>query len=161
MKQDFELSGVRSSLSLRAGTDRIEIDGSEHDASIRPLGDGEYVLTLNGTPQRVWIARLGDSIFVHMGGRAWEVEALDSLLAGGEDGGPSSDTVSAPMPGTVISLTCKSGDHVKRGDALMAIESMKLQTTITAPRDGVVAACHYDVGATFEKAATLVTLEAE
>lgn len=161
MKQDFELCGTRSSLSLRAGTNRIEIDDAEHDGSIRPLGGGEYVLSLDGAPQRVWIARTGDTIFVHMAGRAWEVEALDSLLAGGEDGGPSSDTVIAPMPGTVVSITCKAGDHVKRGDALMAIESMKLQTTITAPRDGIVAACHYEVAATFEKAATLVTLEAE
>lgn len=161
MKRDFELNDVRTSLSLRAGTSHLEIDGSEHDASLRLLGDGEYVLTLNGTQQRAWIVRDGDTIFVHMAGRAWEVEALDALLAGGEDGGPSSDTIIAPMPGTVVSLSCKEGDHVKRGDALLAIESMKLQTTITAPRDGVVATCHVAMGATFEKAATLVTLEAE
>lgn len=161
MKRDFELDGIRSTLSLRAGTTQVEIDGNEHDASLRALGDGEFVLTLNGTQQRAWIARLGDTIFVHIAGRAWEVEALDPLLAGGEDGGPSSDTVIASMPGTVISVTCKQGGHVKRGEALMVIESMKLQTTITAPRDGVIATCHVETGATFEKAATLITLEAE
>ncbi len=43
----------------------------------------------------------------------------------------------------------------------MVIESMKLETTITAPRDGVVAELGYAVGDTFDKGAVLVRLAPE
>jgi biotin carboxyl carrier protein len=50
---------------------------------------------------------------------------------------------------------------VKRGQTLMVIESMKMETTIVAWRDGVVGAVHRPLGATFDRKAPLVSLEPE
>ena len=47
-------------------------------------------------------------------------------------------TVSAPMPGKVLSVNCKVGDAVKAGDVLMILEAMKMQNEIMAPADGTV-----------------------
>lgn len=164
MKRDFDLAGTRSSVAVRASdgpNKTIEIDGAAHDAALRDLGGGEYLLTLDGASHRVQLARQGDTVFIHADGRAWKAEGLDPLQEASGAGGTSSDTVTANMPGTVVSISCKQGDRVKKGDALLVIESMKLQTTVGAPRDGVVATCHVEAGGTFDKDVTLVTLEAE
>ena len=44
--------------------------------------------------------------------------------------------VGAPMPGLIAQVNVRSGDDVKKGDALMTIEAMKMQTSIRAERDG-------------------------
>jgi 3-methylcrotonyl-CoA carboxylase alpha subunit len=42
------------------------------------------------------------------------------------------------MPGRVVKLMAQAGDSVKKGQALMILEAMKMEHTITSPRDGVV-----------------------
>ncbi len=46
--------------------------------------------------------------------------------------------VTAPMPGTILSVGVKVGQSVKAGDVLMVLEAMKMENDITAPSDGVV-----------------------
>ena len=63
------------------------------------------------------------------------------------------------MPGVVIAVHVAAGDQVHAGQALMVIESMKLETTLAAPRDARVKAVHHAVGASFALKAALITLE--
>ena len=46
--------------------------------------------------------------------------------------------VSAPMPGTILSVSVKPGDTVKRNQVLMVLEAMKMENEIVAPVEGVV-----------------------
>jgi pyruvate carboxylase len=46
--------------------------------------------------------------------------------------------VGAPMPGTVVTVTAVAGAHVTRGDALVTLEAMKMETAVRAESDGVV-----------------------
>jgi pyruvate carboxylase len=46
--------------------------------------------------------------------------------------------VAAPMPGVVATVSVKSGQHVTRGSPLVSIEAMKMESMITADRDGTV-----------------------
>ena len=50
------------------------------------------------------------------------------------------------MPGKVIAFLAKAGDAVKQGQPLAVMEAMKMEHTITAPRDGTVAELLYAVG---------------
>lgn len=52
--------------------------------------------------------------------------------------GPAGD-LSAPMPGTVLSVSARAGDQVSRGDTLLVLEAMKMENALHSPRDGVVA----------------------
>jgi pyruvate carboxylase len=47
--------------------------------------------------------------------------------------------VAAPMPGTVATVPVSQGGRVSRGDVLVTIEAMKMETTVRADRDGTVA----------------------
>jgi acetyl-CoA carboxylase biotin carboxylase subunit len=54
----------------------------------------------------------------------------------------SGDSLAAPMPGQVIALLVTEGQDVRAGDPLVILEAMKMEHTIRAPHDGVVAAIH-------------------
>jgi glutaconyl-CoA/methylmalonyl-CoA decarboxylase subunit gamma len=49
-----------------------------------------------------------------------------------------SGEVRSPMPGVILDIAVHTGDEVKKGDALCALEAMKMKSAIRAPKDGVV-----------------------
>lgn len=163
MKRILSLAGAAATvIVLHRGADTIvQIGDRQRKAALRELGGGAFVLTLDGKPHRIWLARDGDRVFVHANGAAWTVEVERSAGKAGKSAYDGADSAPAPMPGTVVSLAVKSGDSVKPGDTLMVIESMKLETSIKAWREGVVDTVHVEAGATFDKGATLVTLAPE
>jgi len=67
--------------------------------------------------------------------------------------------VGAPMPGMVVHTTVREGDEVAAGDALLGLEAMKMETTISAPHDGRIATLHVSSGVTVAAGDLLVTLE--
>ena len=68
------------------------------------------------------------------------------------------ETVSAPMPGTILSVKVSQGQAVKRGQVLLILEAMKMENEIVAPRDGVVVQVVTTQGASVETGAPLVVL---
>jgi 3-methylcrotonyl-CoA carboxylase alpha subunit len=50
------------------------------------------------------------------------------------------------MPGKVVAVLAAKGQEVKKGDALVIMEAMKMEHTIAAPHDGVVEDVLYAVG---------------
>jgi 3-methylcrotonyl-CoA carboxylase alpha subunit len=63
------------------------------------------------------------------------------------------------MPGKVVSVSVKKGASVKRGDALLTLEAMKMEHALTAPFDGTVAELNVKSGAQVVEGALLVKLE--
>ncbi|HLK87723.1 MAG TPA: biotin/lipoyl-containing protein [Candidatus Binataceae bacterium] len=136
-------------------------DGREYPVALRQLPDGAAEIEVAGNVARVVIAREGDDTFVRLGGESYAVRWIDPLDRLAHAGGASLDDVAlAPMPGTVVAVQIKPGERVTRGQTMMVIESMKLETAIVAWRDGVIETLHVSAGQTFERAAPLVTLAA-
>ena len=65
------------------------------------------------------------------------------------------------MPGKIVALNVKIGDKVSEGDALVVMEAMKMEQTLTAPRDGIIAEIGAGVGELVTDGAILVQLEEE
>jgi len=53
----------------------------------------------------------------------------------------------SPMPGLLVSLAVKEGDEVKAGEELAVLEAMKMENTLRAERDVIVAKINYEPGA--------------
>ena len=68
------------------------------------------------------------------------------------------ESVSSPMPGTILAVNVKAGDAVKAGDVLMILEAMKMENEICAPADGTVTAVSVNQGATVETGTLLCTI---
>lgn len=137
----------------------VRIDGREHEVSvIGSYGDGRQTIEIAGTGVHFARAHAGDRQFLRLDGRSFEAKLLDPRSE--EGGGSGQDGVKAPMPGVVISLHKAVGDRVLRGETIVTIESMKLQTALPAPRDGVIAAILHVAGEVFDKDEVIVRLEA-
>ena len=63
------------------------------------------------------------------------------------------------MPGTVIAVPVAIGDVVVRGQAVVVVEAMKMEHTLTAPFDGSVAEVHVASGASVTLDQVLVVVE--
>lgn len=68
------------------------------------------------------------------------------------------ETITAPMPGTVLDVKVKEGDSVKNGQVLVILEAMKMENEIFAPVDGTVASVNVNVGASVNAGDVLVSL---
>ena len=68
------------------------------------------------------------------------------------------ETVSSPMPGTILKVNCTQGAAVKAGDVLVILEAMKMENEIMAPHDGTVAQVVTSKGATVDTGDHMVVL---
>ena len=73
-------------------------------------------------------------------------------------GGAGSIKIEAGAAGKVFKLEKKVGDAVKKGDAVVIIEAMKMEIPVVAPEDGTVASVDVSVGDAVEAGAVLATL---
>lgn len=73
----------------------------------------------------------------------------------------SSDVISSPMPAKIIAVSVSAGDQVIKGQVLLILESMKMETSIVANRDGVIAAVNISEGELVEAYTTLIELAEE
>ena len=76
----------------------------------------------------------------------------------GPQGGQGSGHRS-PMPGRVVKILANPGQAVVRGQALVVLEAMKMEHTVAAERDGVVATIHCNQGEQVAAQAVLLELE--
>ena len=68
--------------------------------------------------------------------------------------------VSAPIPGVITALPVNVGSRVAKGEKILSLEAMKMQTTIYAPADGLIAEIAIKVGDAVEAKDLLIKLKA-
>ncbi len=64
----------------------------------------------------------------------------------------------APMPGMIVKYLANEGDSVKMGDAVVVLEAMKMENSLTAPADGVVKCVKFGSGDSVAKGAVLCVI---
>jgi pyruvate carboxylase len=111
-----------------------------------PDGTRTVFFELNGQPRSVTVAD-----------RSLAPETPPAVKADPNDPGQ----VGATMPGMVVTVAVKPGDAVKKGQTLLTLEAMKMETTITADRSGKVSQVLVKPGSQVDTGDLLLTLEAE
>lgn len=125
-------------LSVGAGAQPEALSLTSEDA------DG-YSIKLGDQAVHGAVRRDGDVLHVFTGGAHYQLTYNDPMAHAGEteaEGG----RLTAPMPGKVVAVLAAKGQEVKKGDALVIMEAMKMEHTIAAPHDGVVDDILYGVG---------------
>jgi 3-methylcrotonyl-CoA carboxylase alpha subunit len=155
----------------------FEFHGEAARAELTYLRDGALTLTVGNVSGALTFARNASGIDIHFAGQrlsasvytqgesahvfseigATQILAIDLLAHAGEgevDGG----RLTAPMPGKVVSFAVKVGDAVSKGQALAVMEAMKMEHTVAAPADGLVAELLYAPGDQVAEGAQLLRI---
>ena len=66
--------------------------------------------------------------------------------------------IGASIPGAVSKISVKKGDKVTKGQTLITVEAMKMETAVTAPEDGVIKEIHVEEGSAVKGGQLLITL---
>lgn len=145
----FEDRGVR--LMLPSGPVVATAERSE---------DGGLRATLSGHKLSAGVTVSGSKVTVMTAGRQTELFwVIDDFDGTGEDSGGGA--ITAPMPGKIIQIFTQTGATVSKGDALIVLEAMKMEHTLTASSDGIVADIFHEVGDQVDEGTLLVRMESE
>jgi 3-methylcrotonyl-CoA carboxylase alpha subunit len=159
----FEFGGERRDavlITLHDGALRLGIAGAEAaPLAFHACGDDTIEVRYGERTVRAAIYTQGETDHVFTAAGAAPIVSIDLLAHAGDDAGEGG-RLTAPMPGKVISFSVKAGDAVKKGQPLAVMEAMKMEHTIAAPDDGVVAELLYAPGDQVQEGAELLRLEA-
>ena len=115
----------------------------------------KYTITVNGTAYEVEVEEAG---VVASAPKAAPKAAPARAPKAAAPVAAGATTVSAPMPGKVLSINVKAGDAVKSGDVLLILEAMKMQNEIMAPADGTVSDVRVSAGQTVATGDVMIVL---
>jgi 3-methylcrotonyl-CoA carboxylase alpha subunit len=136
---------------------QLQIGGRDYAVTAEAGEDGRLAATLDGARSSAIVLQHAHRLAVFISGENWEFEIVDPL-APPEGADLGAGRLTAPMPGRVIELLVAPGAAVRKGQPLVVIEAMKMEHTIAAPRDGVVAAVNFAAGDLVEEGAELIAL---
>ncbi|TCI99326.1 biotin carboxylase N-terminal domain-containing protein [Aeromicrobium sp. IC_218] len=127
-------------------------DGTLHRAPlIETCGAGGWLVE-DDVPGRALVA---------VEGQVWTLSLPDGTRRHRSAHGAADADVTAPMPGTVLSVAVAEGQHVNAGESLGVLEAMKMELALTAPYDGVVTTVAAAAGARVALGDVLFVVEDE
>ena len=118
-----------------------------------------YTITVNGNVYDVTVEETGSTSGAAAPRRtAAKPAAAPAAAAPAASAGAGNIKIEAGAAGKVFKIEKKVGDAVKKGDAVLVLEIMKMETPVVAPEDGTVASIDVAVGDAVESGALLATL---
>ncbi|MBQ2629896.1 MAG: biotin attachment protein, partial [Kiritimatiellae bacterium] len=103
---------------------------------------GPITVTINGKAYGVEIKGDGKAVVngkeVAFSTKAGLPSSAKATEGGASSGGAGGTEVKAPVPGTILRVTASSGQKVSKGDEILVMDVMKMETPVTAPCDGTV-----------------------
>ena len=136
---------------------RVTIDGREIVAIVATMPDGTAMVDLGGRRVRVAGARRRSSIVAAAGPFAAEFIMVEGRAAH-RAGGLAAPEVDAPMPGKVLKVLVAEGQPIEHGDPLIVLEAMKMETTLYAESQAIVAKICVVAGQMVDHGARLIEL---
>jgi len=167
----FELDGRHVVVSSTSeGSYRVKIEewetilatstSSTSQSSTTASASLEHTAQFPHTRQTSTIIPFSHKLHIFTSGKH-HILTLPTITSDAETKTASQDILKSPMPATVIEVRVKAGDEVKEGQVCAVLESMKMEISIRAGRDGVVGSVGVEKGDVVEEGAVLVALSPE
>ncbi len=138
----------------------LALPGGTAAVTGRRTGANGVALSLDGRAFRAEVIWHGDEATVLYGAASRRIGRRDPLALGAVEidhaGG-----VNAPLPGKIVQVMVAPGAAMKKGEALLVLEAMKMEHTLQAPGDGVVERVNVEAGQQVEEGAELLSFEAQ
>jgi 3-methylcrotonyl-CoA carboxylase alpha subunit len=157
---DIAHAGAHHAVALQRlhdGAQLLKIGEQTWPFQARALGADSHDITLGERRLRLQVYVQGERVTVFAPEGSASVQEVDRLAHAGD--AAAEGKLAAPMPGKVVAYLAKTGERVAKGQAVAVMEAMKMEHTLTAPREGVVAELLYAVGDQVAEGGELLRLE--
>jgi biotin carboxyl carrier protein len=140
-------TGFKTDLKLSDSTFEGLVNGKPVKGDLVKINDYQYHLLLHHKSYAVDLVKINPeekSLVVKVNSVKFNLQLKDKydelLHTLGLDAMAAKkiNDIKAPMPGMVLNILVKEGDAVKKGDALLVLEAMKMENILKSPADGVV-----------------------
>jgi 3-methylcrotonyl-CoA carboxylase alpha subunit len=124
---------------------------------VTALGSNRYTVDDGERHRIAYAIQVGQATWVFLDGHVYVIHP-DAASGVSRSSQRDDEALAAPMPATVITIPVVVGQRVTRGDVLVRLEAMKMELSITAPRDAVIVAIKCQPGEVVQPGAALVEL---
>lgn len=164
----IEIITESQTFDLHYASDQYHIQGQQLDPVITQVGEFEWQISLNGNSYTVFLHKVdreNKTVRLTINGKSIEVgirsraAKLLQELGIADKFQKKTDSVKAPMPGLIHSVSTTVGAAVKKGEPLLILEAMKMENIIKSPEDGVISRIHVAEKDSVNKNALLVSFE--
>jgi 3-methylcrotonyl-CoA carboxylase alpha subunit len=139
----LDMDGEPMSLTATAAGDGYGLEWQEQRVEVTVLerhADG-LRLAVEGRQMHVPVVAAGDgTLYLEVDGDPVTVTDCSAAAPRAAADAGRSGAVTPPMNGRIVAVLVQAGERVRQGQALLVLESMKMEHTLTAPCAGVVAA---------------------
>jgi pyruvate carboxylase subunit A/propionyl-CoA carboxylase alpha chain len=157
-KQFSDVAGETHAVRYRFTRSGVELPG--HDAvTMVAAAPEQVVLAVDGVEHAFDVARYGEQVFVDSPLGPVQLVALPRFPD--PDAAVAQGSLLAPMPGSVLRVGAAVGDTVTAGQSLIWLEAMKMEHTVTAPSNGVLAELNVEAGQQVDVGAVLARVDTE
>lgn len=165
MKYELKIGDATHTLEISAPDDqgqrKVEF-GEDKSAnfSSRVVSNNEIILDIDGVSRPVYVVQEDQGMWIWCDGRArFVADAAVATRRKRSSGTKTPDTVTPPTPAVVISVLVEQDQEVTKGQGVVVVSAMKLETTLSAPYDGVVKSINTEVGAKVSPGDILIDIE--
>jgi 3-methylcrotonyl-CoA carboxylase alpha subunit len=155
----FRLSGeAKETIEFLIGDKRVIVEIVHHRGGTVSMfaGGKKIAADIHAHAMRM----LSGEIAVMEGGETWQLSLYDPFAAA-EAAGAATDRIKSPMSGKIAQLFVHAGETVKRGQPLAILEAMKMEHTLSAPADALIAAVEVAQGDQVSEGAIIVRFASE
>jgi len=141
-----------------------QINDESYTVEHTPVSENQIHLNINGRGVNVFVADEGEGKTVVIDGASYCVQDADLLERGGFKRKGLADApqeVTPPMPSVVVRVLVNVGDDVAKGDAVIVVSAMKMETTLNAPHAGKISAVHFSEGEKVMPGQILIDIESD
>jgi len=148
----------------RTAPDRfsVSVDGVQGEVEAFAVDPSTVRLVIGGVAHTLPVVCIAGAYHVAIAGEVYVLTPEAAATGGGESASVlAPPQIVAPMPGKVLQVLVRSGQHVAAGDGLLILEAMKMEHRITAEAPARVRAVHVEAGQMVDAGAVLVDLDYE
>jgi len=136
------------------------INGTSYDVTVHKVEDTLAEVEVNGVPYQVLMEKSADKqVSALKRPIQQQLSATNVTPLPRREKSLSRGAIQSPLPGVILSIDCKVGDTVKKGQTLLILEAMKMENTIPSDRDGIVSEIKIQIGDSVPEGVDLVIIK--
>ena len=136
------------------------INGIAYNVSVNSLTDDKAEVTVNGVTYQVDIENVRQNVLA----TDREMEPAATVAQTEKEEAPvalvsrEGRSVCSPLPGVVLGIKVRVGEHIKVGQTVVVLEAMKMENDIQSEYEGIVTSINVSEGDSILEGATMITI---